>query len=146
MLGTAKRVRITKGRHHDHRWRGKEGRYSGARQPAQEQIEEVTSDYDKEKLQETSCELAGGVAVIRIWRAYRSRGQGKKDRVRRRAQRHQGSGRGRHLPGGCTALLYATKGVERSFGPEHDENAGIAIVKRLSQRRRAADCPRTPVW
>ena len=82
MLGKAKRVVDREGKHHDRRRRGQEGGHPGPHRPDQEaQIEETTSDYDREKLQERLAKLAGGVAIIKVGGATEVEVKERKDRV-----------------------------------------------------------------
>jgi chaperonin GroEL len=91
------------------------------------QIEETTSDYDREKLQERLAKLAGGVAIIRVGGATEVEVKEKKDRVED-ALNATRRGAGRHRTGGGVALLRAKKAVGRINNDNSDVQAGINIV------------------
>jgi chaperonin GroEL len=133
MLGTAKRVRITKDDTTIIGGAGKKADIQARVNQLKQQIEEVTSDYDKEKLQERLAKLAGGVAVIRIGGATEIEVKEKKDRVDDALNATKAAVEEGILPGGGTALLYATKALNGLSGLNEDENAGIAIVKKAIQ-------------
>jgi chaperonin GroEL len=133
MLGTAKRVRITKDDTTIIDGAGKKADIQARVSQLKQQIEEVTSDYDKEKLQERLAKLAGGVAVIRIGGATEVEVKEKKDRVDDALNATKAAVEEGILPGGGTALLYATKALNGLSGLNDDENAGIAIVKKAIQ-------------
>jgi chaperonin GroEL len=133
MLGTAKRVRITKDDTTVIGGAGKKAEIQARVNQLKQQIEEVTSDYDKEKLQERLAKLAGGVAVIRIGGATEIEVKEKKDRVDDALNATKAAVEEGILPGGGTALLYATKALNGLSGLNDDENAGIAIVKKAIQ-------------
>src|SRR5689334_9869415 len=97
------------------------------------QIEETTSDYDREKLQERLAKLAGGVAVIRVGGATEVEVKEKKDRVDDAMHATRAAVEEGILPGGGTALLYATKVLNGLTGDNEDQNAGIAIIKKAIQ-------------
>ena len=97
------------------------------------QIEDTTSDYDKEKLQERLAKLAGGVAVIRVGGATEIEVKEKKDRVDDALNATKAAVEEGILPGGGAALLYATKALNGLIGENEDQNAGIAIVKKAIQ-------------
>jgi len=133
MLGTAKRVRITKDDTTIISGAGKKADIQARVNQLKQQIEETTSDYDKEKLQERLAKLAGGVAVIRIGGATEVEVKEKKDRVDDALNATKAAVEEGILPGGGTALLYATKALNGLSGLNDDENAGIAIVKKAIQ-------------
>jgi chaperonin GroEL len=133
MLGTAKRVRITKDDTTIISGAGKKADIQARVNQLKQQIEEVTSDYDKEKLQERLAKLAGGVAVIRIGGATEVEVKEKKDRVDDALNATKAAVEEGILPGGGTALLYATKALNGLSGLNDDENAGIAIVRKAIQ-------------
>jgi chaperonin GroEL len=133
MLGTAKRVRITKDDTTVIGGAGKKADILARVSQLKQQIEEVTSDYDKEKLQERLAKLAGGVAVIRIGGATEIEVKEKKDRVDDALNATKAAVEEGILPGGGTALLYATKALNGLSGLNEDENAGIAIIKKAIQ-------------
>jgi len=133
MLGTAKRVRITKDDTTIIDGIGKKADIQARVGQIKQQIEETTSDYDKEKLQERLAKLAGGVAVIRVGGATEVEVKEKKDRVDDALNATKAAVEEGILPGGGTALLYATKALNGLQGLNEDENAGIAIVKKAIQ-------------
>ncbi|MBN9534844.1 MAG: chaperonin GroEL [Alphaproteobacteria bacterium] len=133
MLGTAKKVRITKDDTTIVDGSGKKGDIQARVGQIKQQIEETTSDYDKEKLQERLAKLAGGVAVIRVGGATEVEVKEKKDRVDDALNATKAAVEEGILPGGGTALLYATKALNGVTGENDDQNAGIAIVKKAIQ-------------
>jgi chaperonin GroEL len=133
MLGTAKRVRITKDDTTIIGGAGKKNDISARVGQLKQQIEETTSDYDKEKLQERLAKLAGGVAVIRIGGATEVEVKEKKDRVDDALNATKAAVEEGILPGGGVALLYATKALNGLSGLNEDENAGITIVLKAIQ-------------
>jgi chaperonin GroEL len=133
MLGTAKKVRITKDDTTIIDGSGKKADIQSRVAQIKAQVEETTSDYDKEKLQERLAKLAGGVAVIRVGGATEVEVKEKKDRVDDALNATKAAVEEGILPGGGTALLYATKALNGLQGLNEDENAGIAIVKKAIQ-------------
>jgi len=133
MMGTAKRVRITKDDTTIIDGAGKKNDISARVGQIKQQIEETTSDYDKEKLQERLAKLAGGVAVIRVGGATEVEVKEKKDRVDDALNATKAAVEEGILPGGGAALLYATKALNGLQGLNEDENAGITIVKKAIQ-------------
>ncbi len=98
-----------------------------------QQIEETTSDYDCEKLQERLAKLSGGVAILKVGGATEVEVKEKKDRVEdalvaTRAAMQEGI-----IAGGGSALLYATKILDNVKGENEDQNSGINIVKKALQ-------------
>ncbi|HEX4079316.1 MAG TPA: chaperonin GroEL [Rhizomicrobium sp.] len=133
MLGTAKRVRITKDDTTIIDGAGKKADIQARVGQIKQQIEETTSDYDKEKLQERLAKLAGGVAVIRVGGATEVEVKEKKDRVDDALNATKAAVEEGILPGGGAALLYATKVLNGLTGENEDQNAGIAIVRKAIQ-------------
>jgi chaperonin GroEL len=133
MLGTAKKVRITKDDTTIIDGSGKKSEITARVSQIKAQIEETTSDYDKEKLQERLAKLAGGVAVIRVGGATEVEVKEKKDRVDDALNATKAAVEEGILPGGGTALLYATKALAGLTGENEDQNAGIAIVRKAIQ-------------
>jgi chaperonin GroEL len=133
MLGTAKKVRITKDDTTIIGGAGKKNDIAARVGQLKQQIEETTSDYDKEKLQERLAKLAGGVAVIRVGGATEVEVKEKKDRVDDALNATKAAVEEGILPGGGVALLYATKALNGLSGLNEDENAGIAIVQKAIQ-------------
>ena len=133
MLGTSKRVRITKDDTTIIDGAGKKGDIAARVSQIKQQIEETTSDYDREKLQERLAKLAGGVAVIRVGGATEVEVKEKKDRVDDALNATKAAVEEGILPGGGTALLYATKALNGLTGQNDDETAGIAIIRKAIQ-------------
>ncbi len=133
MLGTAKKVRITKDDTTIIDGSGKKNDIQARVGQIKQQIEETTSDYDKEKLQERLAKLAGGVAVIRVGGATEVEVKEKKDRVDDALNATKAAVEEGILPGGGAALLYATKALNGLTGENEDQNAGIAIVRKAIQ-------------
>ncbi|WVH09103.1 MAG: Heat shock protein 60 kDa family chaperone GroEL [Fluviibacter phosphoraccumulans EoVTN8] len=94
------------------------------------QIDEATSDYDKEKLQERVAKLAGGVAVIKVGAATEVEMKEKKARVEDALHATRAAVEEGVVPGGGVALLRARAGIEGLKGDNHDQDAGIKIVLR----------------
>ncbi|MDR6954049.1 chaperonin GroEL [Ancylobacter sp. 3268] len=97
------------------------------------QIEETTSDYDREKLQERLAKLAGGVAVIRVGGATEIEVKEKKDRVDDALHATRAAVEEGILPGGGVALLRALKAIDAVAPANEDQKAGVAIVRRAIQ-------------
>ncbi len=133
MLGTAKKVRITKDDTTVVDGAGKKSDIQARVNQIKKQVEETTSDYDKEKLQERLAKLAGGVAVIRVGGATEVEVKERKDRVDDALNATKAAVEEGILPGGGTALLYATKALKDLEGENGDEDAGIAIVRKAIQ-------------
>jgi chaperonin GroEL len=133
MLGTAKKVRITKDDTTIIDGSGGKKEIQARVAQIKQQIEETTSDYDKEKLQERLAKLAGGVAVIRVGGATEVEVKEKKDRVDDALNATKAAVEEGIVPGGGTALLYSTKALKDLTGDNDDQNVGIAIVKKAIQ-------------
>ena len=97
------------------------------------QIDTTSSDYDKEKLQERLAKLAGGVAVIKVGGATEVEVKERKDRVDDALHATRAAVEEGIVPGGGTALLYATKALESMTGVNEDQTRGIDIVRRALQ-------------
>src|SRR5437762_2335581 len=97
------------------------------------QIEETTSDYDREKLQERLAKLAGGVAVIRVGGATEVEVKERKDRVDDATHATRAAVEEGIVPGGGVALLYAAKALDGLTPENNDQRVGINIVKRALQ-------------
>jgi len=132
-LGTAKKIRITKDDTTIIDGSGKKGDIQARVAQIKQQIEETTSDYDKEKLQERLAKLAGGVAVIRVGGATEVEVKEKKDRVDDALNATKAAVEEGILPGGGAALLYATKALQGLTGENEDQSAGVAIVRKAIQ-------------
>ncbi len=97
------------------------------------QIEETTSDYDREKLQERLAKLAGGVAVIRVGGATEVEVKERKDRVEDAMNATRAAVEEGIVPGGGVALLYATKALEGVNAANEDQKHGVDIVRKAIQ-------------
>src|SRR5881394_1606114 len=97
------------------------------------QIEETTSDYDREKLQERLAKLAGGVAIIKVGGATEIEVKERKDRVEDAMHATKAAVEEGVVAGGGAALLYATRVLENKKGANHDQKVGIEIVRRALQ-------------
>src|SRR5256714_1582747 len=128
MLGTAKKVRITKDDTTIIDGSGKKNDIQARVNQIKQQIEETTSDYDKEKLQERLAKLAGGVAVIRVGGATEVEVKEKKDRVDDALNATRAAVEEGVVPGGGVALLRAKAAVAKLKSENADEQAGINIV------------------
>jgi len=133
MLGTAKRVSISKEETVIVDGAGKKSDIEGRVNQIRAQIEETTSDYDREKLQERLAKLAGGVAVIRVGGATEIEVKEKKDRVEDAMHATRAAVEEGIVAGGGTALLYATKALAKLEGENDDQNVGINIVRKAIQ-------------
>jgi chaperonin GroEL len=133
MLGSAKKVRITKDDTTIIDGAGKKAEIASRISQIKAQVEDTKSDYDKEKLQERLAKLAGGVAVIRVGGATEIEVKDKKDRVDDALNATKAAVEEGILPGGGAALLYATKVLTGLTGDNDDQTAGIAIVRRAIQ-------------
>ncbi|GGE91481.1 chaperonin GroEL [Stappia taiwanensis] len=130
MLGTAEKVAITKETTTIVDGAGDKADIEGRVGQIKAQIEETTSDYDREKLQERLAKLAGGVAVIRVGGATEVEVKEKKDRVDDALNATRAAVEEGIVPGGGTALLRAKKAVEALTSDNADIQAGIKIVLR----------------
>ncbi|MBN4094024.1 MULTISPECIES: chaperonin GroEL [Methylobacterium] len=128
MLGRAKRVRIEKENTTIIDGVGEKSDIEGRISQIKAQIEETTSDYDREKLQERLAKLAGGVAVIRVGGATEVEVKEKKDRVDDALNATRAAVEEGIVPGGGTALLRAKKAVSELKSEIPDVQAGIKIV------------------
>jgi len=128
MLGRAKRVIIEKEKTTIVDGAGKKKEIEARVGQIKSQIEETTSDYDKEKLQERLAKLAGGVAVIRVGGATEVEVKEKKDRVEDALNATRAAVEEGIVPGGGVALLRAKKAVGRLTNDNADIQAGINIV------------------
>jgi len=132
MLGRAKRVRIEKENTTIVDGAGKKAEIQGRVAQIKQQIEETTSDYDREKLQERLAKLAGGVAVIRVGGATEIEVKEKKDRVDDALNATRAAVEEGIVAGGGVALLRASANL-KSVGVNSDQQAGVAIVRRALQ-------------
>jgi chaperonin GroEL len=132
MLGKAKKVTIDKDNTTIIDGSGKKKDIEARVAQIKAQIEETTSDYDKEKLQERLAKLAGGVAVIKVGGATEIEVKEKKDRVDDALNATRAAVEEGIVPGGGVALLRATKSITVK-GANDDEEAGINIIRRALQ-------------
>ncbi len=130
MLGSAKRVRITKDDTTIIDGKGKEKDIDARIAQIKAQIENTESDYDREKLQERLAKLAGGIAVIRVGGATEIEVKEKKDRVDDAMHATRAAVEEGIVAGGGTALLYAGRSLKDLKGENDDQNVGIDIIRR----------------
>ncbi len=130
MLGQAKRVRIEKENTTIIDGSGKKDDIQGRCTQIRQQIEETTSDYDREKLQERLAKLAGGVAVIRVGGATEIEVKERKDRVDDAMHATRAAVEEGVVAGGGAALLYAVKALDGLAPANNDQKVGIDIVKK----------------
>ncbi|OJF90374.1 chaperonin GroEL [Pararhizobium antarcticum] len=132
MLGRAKKVSISKENTTIVDGSGKKAEIEGRVAQIKGQIEETTSDYDREKLQERLAKLAGGVAVIRVGGATEIEVKEKKDRIDDALNATRAAVQEGIVPGGGTALLRASVVLDIK-GANDDQNAGISIIRKSLQ-------------
>ncbi|CAM8639945.1 MULTISPECIES: chaperonin GroEL [Sphingobium] len=130
MLGTAKRVTIDKDNTVIVDGAGDHDSIKGRTEQIRQQIEHTSSDYDREKLQERLAKLAGGVAVIKVGGATEVEVKERKDRVDDALHATRAAVEEGIVPGGGTALLYATKALNGLTGVNDDQTRGIDIVRK----------------
>ncbi len=130
MLGTAKKVTITKDETTVVDGSGEKAEIEARVAQIRAQIEETTSDYDREKLQERVAKLAGGVAVIRVGGMTEIEVKERKDRVDDALNATRAAVQEGVIVGGGVALVQAGKALIDLTGENADQNAGIAIVRR----------------
>ncbi|WP_281976823.1 chaperonin GroEL [Pseudorhizobium flavum] len=130
MLGRAKKVSIEKENTTIIDGAGSKAEIEGRANQIRAQIEETTSDYDREKLQERLAKLAGGVAVIRVGGSTEVEVKEKKDRVDDALHATRAAVEEGILPGGGVALLRAVKALDDVKTANPDQKVGIEIVRR----------------
>jgi chaperonin GroEL len=130
MLGRAKKVVIDKENTTIVDGAGKKQEIEGRITQIKAQIEETTSDYDREKLQERLAKLAGGVAVIRVGGATEVEVKEKKDRVDDALHATRAAVEEGILPGGGVALLRAAKALDKVATDNTDQKHGVEIIRR----------------
>ena len=130
MLGQAKKVSITKDETTIVDGAGEKSEIEARVNQIRTQIEETTSDYDREKLQERVAKLAGGVAVIRVGGMTETEVKERKDRVDDALNATRAAVQEGVIVGGGVALVQAAKALDGLTGANSDQNAGIAIVRR----------------
>jgi chaperonin GroEL len=133
MLGKAKKVTINKDDTTIVDGSGDKAGIEGRISQIKKQIEDTTSDYDKEKLQERLAKLAGGVAVVRVGGSTEVEVKEKKDRVDDALNATRAAVEEGIVPGGGVALLKASKVLDGFKGDNDDQEAGVAIVRRALQ-------------
>ena len=133
MLGQAKKVTIDKDNTTIVDGAGNGDDIKGRVEQIRAQIETTTSDYDREKLQERLAKLAGGVAVIKVGGSSEVEVKERKDRVDDALHATRAAVEEGIVPGGGTALLYATKALEGLKGANDDQTRGIDIVRKAIQ-------------
>ena len=133
MLGRAKKIQITKDETTIVDGAGKKKEIEGRCSQIRAQIEETSSDYDREKLQERLAKLAGGVAVIRVGGATEIEVKERKDRVEDAMNATRAAVEEGIVPGGGVALLCATKALDKVNVANDDQRVGVEIVRRALQ-------------
>jgi len=130
MLGTAKKISITKDETTIVDGAGEKAEIEARVAQIRTQIEETTSDYDREKLQERVAKLAGGVAVIRVGGMTEVEVKERKDRVDDALNATRAAVQEGIVVGGGVALVQAAKTLEGLTGDNNDQNVGISIVRK----------------
>ncbi|KAE9627407.1 chaperonin GroEL [Parasedimentitalea maritima] len=130
MLGTAKKIEITKDETTIVDGAGEKAEIEARVAQIRTQIEETSSDYDKEKLQERVAKLAGGVAVIRVGGMTEVEVKERKDRVDDALNATRAAVQEGVIVGGGVALVQAGKALDTLEGANSDQNAGIVIVRK----------------
>jgi len=133
MLGTAKKITITKEETTIVNGAGKKADIQGRCNQIRAQVEETSSDYDREKLQERLAKLAGGVAVIRVGGATEIEVKEKRDRVEDAMNATRAAVEEGVVPGGGTALLRASKVLEKLTPENDDQRVGMEIIRKALQ-------------
>jgi chaperonin GroEL len=130
MLGKAKRIVIEKENTTIVEGAGKSDDVKGRVAQIKKQVEETTSDYDREKLQERLAKLAGGVAVLKVGAATETAMKEKKDRVDDALHATRAAVEEGIVPGGGVALIRASKALDNVKSDDLDEKIGIDIIRR----------------
>jgi len=133
MLGTAKKVIVTKEETTVVEGAGAKKDIVARCNQIRAQVEETTSDYDREKLQERLAKLAGGVAVLRVGGATEVEVKERKDRVDDALHATRAAVEEGVVPGGGTALLFATAALKNIEGVNPDQKVGVDIIRRALQ-------------
>jgi len=133
MLGQAKRVRVEKENTTIIDGGGQKSDIDGRCTQLRQQVEETTSDYDREKLQERLAKLAGGVAVIRVGGSTEVEVKERKDRIDDAMHATRAAVEEGVVPGGGAALLYAIKALDKITPANPDQKVGIEIVRKALQ-------------
>ncbi len=129
-LGEAKKVQVSKENTTVIDGAGQTDNIKGRIETIRKQIEDATSDYDREKLQERVAKLAGGVAVIKVGAATETEMKEKKARVEDALHATRAAVEEGVVPGGGVALVRAIAAIEKVKGDNADQDAGIRILKR----------------
>ncbi|HBF08263.1 MAG TPA: molecular chaperone GroEL, partial [Gammaproteobacteria bacterium] len=129
-LGSAKKVRVTKENTVIVDGAGNPDEIEGRVAQIRKQVEESSSDYDKEKLQERVAKLAGGVAVIKVGAATEIEMKEKKDRVDDALHATRAAVEEGVVPGGGVALIRALQAIKDLKGDNQDQDVGIALALR----------------
>ena len=132
-LGTAKKIQITKENTTLIDGAGSENDIKGRVEQIRAQIEEATSDYDKEKLQERVAKLAGGVAVIKVGAATEVEMKEKKARVEDALHATRAAVEEGVVAGGGVALVRALQAIQDLKGANHDQDVGITLARRAME-------------
>ena len=132
-LGTAKKVQVTKENSTIIDGAGEEAKIKGRVEQIRKQMEDTTSDYDKEKLQERLAKLAGGVAVIKVGAATEVEMKEKKARVEDALHATRAAVEEGIVPGGGVALIRALQKIKDLKGSNHDQDVGISIARRAME-------------
>jgi chaperonin GroL len=132
-LGSAKKIVITKENTTIVDGAGRKADIEGRVKQIRQQIEEATSDYDKEKLQERVAKLAGGVAVIKVGAATEVEMKEKKARVEDALHATRAAVEEGVVPGGGVALIRSFQGIKDLTGANHDQSVGINIARRAME-------------
>ena len=132
-LGTAKKVQVTKENTTLIDGAGVADKISGRVAQIRKQMEDTTSDYDKEKLQERLAKLAGGVAVIKVGAATEVEMKEKKARVEDALHATRAAVEEGIVPGGGVALIRALQKIKDLKGNNHDQDVGISIARRAME-------------
>ena len=130
LLGRAKKVQITKDDTTIIDGSGKKAEIKSRVEQIRSQIEDTTSDYDREKLQERLAKLAGGVAVIKVGGATEVEVKERKDRVDDALNSTRAAVQEGVVAGGGVVLLHASRALEKVRGENEDQNTGIKILRR----------------
>ncbi len=133
MLGRAKKIRITKDDTTVIDGAGEKATIEARANQIRQQIEDTTSDYDREKLQERLAKLAGGVAVLRVGGATEIEVKERKDRVDDALNATRAAVEEGIVPGGGVALLQAGKVLDKLNPANDDQRVGVEIVRRALQ-------------
>ena len=132
-LGTAKKIQISKDETTIIDGAGKKQNIEARTNEIRKQIDDTTSDYDREKLQERLAKLAGGVAVIKVGAATEVEMKEKKARVEDALHATRAAVEEGVVPGGGVALLRARLAVTKLQGDNHDQDVGISIARRAME-------------